>query len=152
MPEDPADEAWLAVNGLSVMLDALADTVPPFLIQAMLAQEFGEEVTEVAEQMLRSGHPRAEDIAARLTAVRSWRLRVAPRRPPRRASRAGRSGVTGRSSGERRRPGSGTLVHQLKITLSGVSRPPVWRRVLVPADVTLRDLHEVIQLAMGWDD
>ena len=67
MPEDPADEGWLAVDGLSVMLDALADTMPPFLIQAMLAQEFGEEVTEVAEQMLGSGHPRAEDIAARLT-------------------------------------------------------------------------------------
>ena len=28
----------------------------------------------------------------------------------------------------------------------------MWRRVLVPADVTLGDLHEVIQQAMGWDD
>ena len=124
VPEDPADEAWLAVNGLSVMLDTLADTVPPFLIQAMLAEQFGGEVTEAAGQMLRSGHPRAQDIAALLT---------------------------GRSSGERRRrPGSGSLVHQLKITLREVSGPPVWRRVLVPADVTLGDLHEVIQQAMGW--
>jgi hypothetical protein len=160
VPEDPADEAWLAVDALSVMLDALADTMPPFLIQAMLAQEFGEEVTEVAEQMLGSGHPRAEDIAARLT---GRPVLVATRGPavtrgpasarPSQPGRSGRSGVTGRSSGERkRRPGSGTLVHQLKITLSGVSRPPVWRRVLVPADVTLGDLHEVIQVAMGWDD
>jgi Plasmid pRiA4b ORF-3-like protein len=160
VPEDPADEAWLAVDGLSVMLDALADTVPPFLIQAMLAQEFGEEVTEVAEQMLRSGHPRAQDIAARLTgrpalaatrgsAVRRGSASARQSQP----GRSGRSGDTGRSSGERkRRPGSGTLVHQLKITLGGVSRPPVWRRVLVPADVTLEDLHEVIQRAMGWDD
>jgi len=28
----------------------------------------------------------------------------------------------------------------------------VWRRVLVPSDVTLGDLHEVIQQAMGWDN
>ena len=61
------DEAWLAVNALGVTLDALADTLPPFLLQATLAQQFGEEVTEVAEQMLRSGHPRAQDIAALLT-------------------------------------------------------------------------------------
>ena len=45
---------------------------------------------------------------------------------------------------------STTLVYQLKITLRGVSKPPVWRRVLVPGGATLRDLHDVIQLAMGW--
>ena len=153
VPEDPADEAWLAVDALSVMLDALADTVPPFLIQAMLAEQFGEDVTEVAGQMLRSGHPRAQDIAARLTGrpARAAMRGLASARPSQ-PGPSGRSGVTGRSSGERRRPGSGTLVHQLKITLRGVSRPPVWRRVLVPADVTLGDLHEVIQQAMGWDD
>lgn len=44
------------------------------------------------------------------------------------------------------------LAHQLKITLRGVSKPPVWRRVVVPGGITLRELHEVIQLAMGWED
>jgi Plasmid pRiA4b ORF-3-like protein len=48
--------------------------------------------------------------------------------------------------------GSARLVYQLKITLRGVSKPPVWRRVLVPGGITLRDLHDVIQLAMGWED
>jgi hypothetical protein len=160
VPEDPADEAWLAVDGLSVMLDALADTMPPVLIQAMLAQEFGGEVTEVAEQMLHSGHPRAQDIAARLTgrpvlaaARGSAVTRGSASARQSQPGRSGRSGATGRSSRERkRRPGSGTFVYQLKITLGGVSRPPVWRRVLVPADVTLGDLHAVIQQAMGWDD
>jgi len=153
VPEDPADEGWLAVDALSVMLDALADTVPPFLIQAMLAQQFGEEVSEVAKQMLGSGHPRAQDVAARLMGrpVLAATRGSAPARQSQ-PGRSGRSGVTGRSTGERRRPGSGTLVHQLKITLRGVSRPPVWRRVLVPSDVTLGDLHEVIQQAMGWDN
>ena len=28
--------------------------------------------------------------------------------------------------------------------------PPIWRRLLVPGDYTLSDLHEIIQEAMGW--
>lgn len=39
----------------------------------------------------------------------------------------------------------------LKITLLGL-RPPVWRRVRVAGDSTLRMLHRVIQAAMGWHD
>ena len=33
--------------------------------------------------------------------------------------------------------------------MEGLS-PPVWRRVLVPANILLPDLHLVIQKAMGW--
>src|SRR5579884_104332 len=40
-------------------------------------------------------------------------------------------------------------IYQLKITLRG-SRPPIWRRILVPANITLARLHEGIQIAMGW--
>jgi hypothetical protein len=40
-------------------------------------------------------------------------------------------------------------VYQLKVTLDD-SRPPIWRRILMPEDVTLADLHEIIQRAMGW--
>lgn len=40
---------------------------------------------------------------------------------------------------------------QLKISLVGASKPPVWRRVLVPADIRLDRFHEVIQAAMGWE-
>ncbi|MFI6263992.1 plasmid pRiA4b ORF-3 family protein [Micromonospora sp. NPDC051006] len=42
-------------------------------------------------------------------------------------------------------------IFQLRISLAGV-RPPVWRRVLVPAGYTLDRLHRVIQHAMGWRD
>jgi len=41
-------------------------------------------------------------------------------------------------------------IYQLKISLRGVSKPRVWRRVAVPADITLDLLHEVIIGAMGW--
>ena len=40
-------------------------------------------------------------------------------------------------------------VSQLKVTLREI-RPPIWRRVLVPDNFTLGQLHEVIQTAMGW--
>jgi len=39
---------------------------------------------------------------------------------------------------------------QIKIWLTGIS-PMVWRRVLVPTSFTLRELHGVIQVAMGWE-
>jgi hypothetical protein len=42
-------------------------------------------------------------------------------------------------------------IYQLKVTLLGTT-PPIWRRLLVPADMTLQQLHHVLQLAMDWED
>jgi hypothetical protein len=39
-------------------------------------------------------------------------------------------------------------IFQLKVTLLGTS-PPIWRRLLVPAGLTLAQLHDVLQAAMG---
>lgn len=46
----------------------------------------------------------------------------------------------------------GPTVLQVKIKLLGVSKPPVWRRLLVPGEIRLDQLHGAIQLAMGWSD
>jgi len=35
------------------------------------------------------------------------------------------------------------------VTLNG-SKPPIWRKLVVPSDLVLGELHEVIQIAMGW--
>lgn len=42
-------------------------------------------------------------------------------------------------------------IYEVRITLSG-SKPPIWRKLAVPSDITLGQLHEVIQIAMGWTD
>ena len=39
--------------------------------------------------------------------------------------------------------------YQLKITVKG-SKPPVWRRIIVPETATFHQLHEMIQEAFGW--
>lgn len=61
------------------------------------------------------------------------RAAVAKKKPP-----AGRS----RSSGP---------ALQLKVMLAG-SKPPIWRRLMVPESITLERLHHVIQIAFGWTD
>lgn len=40
-------------------------------------------------------------------------------------------------------------VHSLKVTIEG-TKPPVWRRLVVPSDATLGDLHQIIQVVFGW--
>ena len=40
---------------------------------------------------------------------------------------------------------------QVKIVLKG-SKPPIWRRILLPNDTSLDKLHEIIQITMGWTD
>jgi hypothetical protein len=42
-------------------------------------------------------------------------------------------------------------IYQLKVTLLG-ARPPIWRRLLVDPDMTLAQLHDVLQITMGWED
>ena len=43
----------------------------------------------------------------------------------------------------------GRNVYQLKATILG-TKPAVWRRVVVPEDIRLSELHQVLQAAFGW--
>ncbi|MDR2286888.1 MAG: plasmid pRiA4b ORF-3 family protein [Prevotellaceae bacterium] len=41
---------------------------------------------------------------------------------------------------------------QFKIQIEDVTKPPVWRKVLVPETFTFHKLHQVIQAAFGWEN
>jgi hypothetical protein len=41
--------------------------------------------------------------------------------------------------------------YQVKIALTRM-KPPVWRRIRLPATETLADLHHIIRIAFDWDD
>ncbi len=42
------------------------------------------------------------------------------------------------------------MAFQFKIQLSGISKPPVWRKVIVTETITFEQFHETIQVAFGW--
>ena len=44
------------------------------------------------------------------------------------------------------------MIFTFKIRLQEISKPPVWRRLQVPAQFTFHRMHQVIQAAFGWDD
>ena len=42
-------------------------------------------------------------------------------------------------------------IYQLHVELEDIE-PIIWRRILVPAKITLPKLHDLLQLVMGWTD
>lgn len=82
----------------------------------------GEGIDARLRVVARTGHPAAAELAAGVAAFLA-------------------TGVT---------PTSARAV-QLKISLDRM-RPPVWRRVQLPAAAPLVLLHRVIQIIMNWDD
>ncbi len=43
------------------------------------------------------------------------------------------------------------MIYQIKITLTGI-RPAIWRRIQVRDNITLEKLHDIVQIAMGWEN
>jgi hypothetical protein len=71
-------------------------------------------------------------------------FRLPPHSPP--STRKGANGIMT----TKRAPRQPTSVHQLKVTLLGLE-PAIWRRIAVPSDVTLTQLHDIVQAVMGWE-
>ena len=127
--ERPEDQAWLMVEAFS----AASGVIPPeLMLGAVLGNADATELAKVLSLVSASGHPGAAWFAESVTAATGIRLPAVRQARP--------IGLPGGA------------VYQLKITLRGVSKPPVWRRVTVPAGLTLDLLHDVIQEVMAWED
>jgi hypothetical protein len=68
-----------------------------------------------------------------------------------RAALLGRTAPAATSAEPKPAPRTSDRAVQLTVTLRDVE-PPIWRRLVVPTSLTLRELHAVIQTAMGWED
>ena len=42
-------------------------------------------------------------------------------------------------------------IYQIKVTLEG-AKPPIWRRLKISSATDLAELHDIIQISMGWTD
>ncbi len=42
-------------------------------------------------------------------------------------------------------------IHQIKVTLCNID-PPIWRRIQVRSDMRLDQLHDLLQIVMGWEN
>lgn len=60
-------------------------------------------------------------------------------------------GRRGRSKGGKRRHVGPPVVYQMHISLLGTD-PPIWRRIQVRSSVSLAQLHDIVQIVMGWED
>ncbi|MGI8947691.1 MAG: IS1096 element passenger TnpR family protein [Ornithinimicrobium sp.] len=167
-PDDP-DELELLVIGehpeYGHVLDdptseELVDDVNPRLHIALLTIVItrlwtGEPMStwREAKKMLATGRERQEILDA-LTVPVAEEIEAAL------SPELGLAGARGaaRHTGKRRRHGPGRAPEegeptalQVRVDIAG-ARPPIWRRLVLPATMTLDELHLTLQLAFEWTD
>jgi hypothetical protein len=152
-----ADSAWITVDTLAMLLAALPPDLPEILLPALLQAQIGDEMAEVLPLLESCGHPAAPRLVKLVgggpvnpigpLADMLSGLGTFPQAPVLRPVPAGRKAAGPVPPRRQGQPGAG---YQIKVQLRGVTKPPVWRRLQVPADLSLDQLHEVIQVAMGW--
>jgi hypothetical protein len=59
--------------------------------------------------------------------------------------------VAAKLPAKRKKSGPAAPIYQIKVGLRG-AKPPIWRRLELAADTSLAGLHEIIQVAFGWEN
>jgi hypothetical protein len=167
-PEDPDDLKLLVIGEhpeyQHVLGDStseeLVDGVNPRLHIALLTVVItrlwtGQPASawRTAKKMLAAGAERQEILEALAVPVaEEIHAALSPELGLVGARAAGRHTGTGRSRGPAGAPGEGEpSALQVRVGIVG-ARPPIWRRLVLPATATLAELHLALQLAFGWTD
>lgn len=134
---DPAELRWQ----IETALDARA-------VHDRDERGLGMTMKAPVDDQLFSYHALAVLLRARVNALPASDKPPAPHGPG--DDRAGLAAVA--TLPARRKPsGAAAPVYQIKVDLRG-AKPPIWRRLEVPADISLAHLHVVIQVAFDWHD
>ncbi|MEU4551478.1 pRiA4b ORF-3-like protein [Micromonospora violae] len=128
---DPAELRWQVERALDARADHDREVDP-----AELADEFEDEDEEGPGYHLLA------------VLLRAW-IRALPE-PTRPAARH-HDGPAAKLPAKRRKSAPPAPVYQIKVGLRG-AKPPIWRRLELPADTSLAALHDIIQVAFGWND
>ena len=168
---DPAEWRWYAEQALDARAvhdgDGSPDTVldmfdvdeadadedegPPFPVLAQLLRAWLSAQPSARRPADAPVHPDSHAADALLDLLASF-AEISGGRPPVGFGRSylGRL-VPAKLPAKRTKSDGPAPIYQIKVGLRG-AKPPIWRRLLVPGDIGLGRLHNVIQAAFGWND
>jgi hypothetical protein len=109
---------------------------PPAKARAILSKALSAPPCPVAPDQVEDVHDYLDLLRTRVALL-----------PDETTSRPAKRGAVG---GRSTRRTVGRTVHKVKITLRG-AKPPIWRRLEVPSNISLEQLHRAIQEAFGWE-
>ncbi|WP_125615801.1 plasmid pRiA4b ORF-3 family protein [Specibacter cremeus] len=153
---DAEDDAWVAEVAVLVITALAQGTSPePLAVDNVQGtpEHMPEEIRPMVESMMVDVQRRLAELAALGLVEITEHYRVPPvlARCVADAFDLDTTGAAPRPTAARAPGGVTASCFQLKIGLNGAT-PPIWRRVLVPADMRLDELHRVIQAVFGWED
>lgn len=104
------------------------------------------DTVEANEDSLESMIAKAEAILKENNPFEMFMLGTPPADAPKKATPKGKSGK--KAAGKRTATDE---IYVLEVSIEDI-KPRIWRRLAVPGDFTLAQLHVAIQVAMGWSD